>query len=465
MNLEPNIDNIEKSFINLFDDLEQETEEVTDKNVSQNTFPVDVFPQEIQKIIKATNDSLKFPIDFIGASILYAASVAIGNTYEVKVKEGWTERAVLYLAIVGHAGTNKSHPLSYALEPLDQRDKKKYKDYLHEKEEYDLVNSLTKKEREVQGYNEPTPPEWEQSLVSDSTPEALASAHSSNERGLGLYFDELASWFKNFNRYNQGSEEQFWLSVWSGKPIRINRKTSDPIYLGLPFLSVIGTIQPGVLNELAYNRTENGFLDRLLFVMPEDLKKEYWSESELSPSITESWHGIISTLLELEVFHDDIGSIQPRTMRFTHDARDLLFKWQRELADDSNDTDNEIIKGINAKIEVYAPRLALILELMYYACGEGNKDSIGVKAIKGALKLAEYFKRAAIQVHFTVSNPIHKIPEDKKILYDTLPDEFTTGEGLKISKSMHISESTFKRFLNDRMIFKKVKHGTYEKLF
>lgn len=71
--------------------------------------------------------------------------------------------------------------------------------------------------------------------------------------------DELASWFKNFNRYNKGSEQEFWLSVWSGNTVKVNRKTSDQYNIPLPFISVAGTIQPGVLNELADNRTENGF--------------------------------------------------------------------------------------------------------------------------------------------------------------------------------------------------------------
>ena len=90
-------------------------------------------------------------------------------------------------------------------------------------------------------------------------------------------------WFKNFNRYNKGSEEQFWLSVWSGKAIRINRKTTEPTYITKPFISVIGTIQPGVLNDLADNRTENGFLDRLLFVAPENLTKTLLERNRIKP--------------------------------------------------------------------------------------------------------------------------------------------------------------------------------------
>src|SRR5699024_4916036 len=122
--------------------------------------------------------------------------------------------------------------------------------YQRERQDYDTILNLTKTERGQQGFDQPTEPAWQQSLVSDFTPEALTDVHKFNKRGVGVYADELASWFKNFNRYNKGSEEQFWLSVWSGAPIRINRKTSEPIYIQKPFISVVGTIQPGVLDDL-----------------------------------------------------------------------------------------------------------------------------------------------------------------------------------------------------------------------
>ena len=67
---------------------------------------------------------------------------------------------------------------------------------------------------------------------------------------------------------------EFWLSVWSGKPINIDRKTGEPVFIPLPFISVCGTIQNGILNELAKDsRTQNGFIDRILFVMPDNLEK------------------------------------------------------------------------------------------------------------------------------------------------------------------------------------------------
>ena len=68
---------------------------------NKTLFPVEVFPEPIQQIITATNESLKFPIDFIGTSMLYAVSVSIGNTHRAEIMRGYEQTAVLYLAIVG----------------------------------------------------------------------------------------------------------------------------------------------------------------------------------------------------------------------------------------------------------------------------------------------------------------------------------------------------------------------------
>jgi len=451
------------TIINHVDELQKKVE--AEQKAKQNPFPIDVFPEPIQKIITATNESLNFPIDFIGASLLYAVSVAIGNTYRAEIMKGYEQNAVLYLAIVGLPGTNKTYPLKWALKPIEQRDNLKFEEYQKKKKEYESILALTKKEREGQGYSETIKPTWEQILVSDFTPEALVSVHSYNKRGLGVSVDELASWFKNFNRYNKGSEQEFWLSVWSGNTIKVNRKTSDQYNIPLPFISVAGTIQPGLLDELANNRTENGFLDRLLFVMPDNLKKEYWSETELPTLITDNWETIISNLLNISMIQDENSNPQPQTLRFTPEAKQILFEWQKELTDQSNKPENEFISGINAKIEMYVIRLALILQMMQYACNEGNKDAINTKAVQGAIKLAEYFKRTAIKVQNIVNNvnPLDKLPANKQNLYNELPDTFTTSEGQKIATSMKIPERTYKDFLSNKKLFIRIRQGKYEK--
>lgn len=446
-----------ETIINHIEQLKEETK------AGKNPFPVEVFPDLIQEVIRSTNETLRYPIDFTGSAILYAISVAVGNTHKAEIMNGWQENAVLYLSIVGRAGTSKSHPISWALRPIERKDKNEYQKYLEEREQYDLINSLSKKERLEQGFDEPKKPYWKQRLVTDFTPEALTDVHKHNSIGVGVYVDELASWFKNFNRYNKGSEEQFWLSVWSGKTIRINRKTSDPIFIQSPFIPVIGTIQPGVLNDLANNRTENGFLDRLLFVIPDTLKKEYWSENELKPYTEAQWEVVLSKLLDLPLLIDSKNNIQPEVLRFSQEAKKMIFDFQKKLTDRSNKA-NEETAGIYAKIEMYTIRLALLLELAFYACNESNKKEISVKAVQGAIKLVEYFQKTALKVHSILNaNAFERLPIDKQTVYNALPDNFTTGEGVLIAQQNEMPERTFKRFLTEKELFNYNSRGEYEK--
>lgn len=444
------------------EDIKTEAEQL----LMQGKFPVEVFPLPVQQVITATNENLNFPIDFIGASLLYAVSVAVGNTHSVEVKKGFRQSAVLYLAIVARAGTTKSHPLSFALQPIVERDKRTYRQYEQQRQEYEKAVSLSKKEREQQAFEEPIKPIWQKFLLSDFTPEALAEVHKFNKRGIGVYVDELAGWFKNFNRYNKGSEMEFWLSQWSGKPINIDRKTGEPVFIPLPFISVAGTIQKGILNELAKDsRTQNGFIDRILFVIPDNIQKEYWSETDLPPVVSENWERIISNLLNLSVSNDDTLNPSPDILKFTPEAKKVLFEWQKVNTDQCNETESEALSGIFSKMEMYVLRLALIIEMIRYACNESDKKAISIEAVQGAIKLVEYFKNSAVKVNYVLSNasPLDKYPADKRNLYKALPDTFTTEIGLQTAEGLGVPERTFKYFLNEKDLFTRLSHGEYEK--
>jgi hypothetical protein len=105
---------------------------------------------------------------------------------------------------------------------------------------------------------------------------------------------------------------------------------------------------------------------------------------------------------------------------------------------------------------------------MSFACNEGDKQAISVGTIQGAIKLIEYFKNSATKVNSIISNitnfnPLDKYPSDKQTLYKALPETFTTETGLQVAKSLGIAERTFKRFLNENELFKKIIRGEYGK--
>jgi len=430
-------------------------------------FPVDALPLPIQGIITATHETLKFPIDYIGAAILFAASLMIGNTHRVRIKKTWTEKAVLYMALVGHSGVSKSPPLSWALSQIEKHDDRTYKDYNRDKAEYNHFMSLNKKEKEAQGKIPLQKPVWERLILSDTTQEAMVKVHQENPRGIGICPDELNSLVLNFNKYNKGSEQESYMSNWSGKPIIIDRKTDDPVSIRDPFISVIGTIQRKVLYKLGLNnRLDNGFIDRFLMVVPEGLQKEYWSEDDVDVEIIGKWNTIADHLMGLPYLPDE-GDSEGKILEFSQEAKDLLYAWQRHNTDISKGTEDDFVQGICAKLDIYICRFSLILQLLRWATREAGKERIEVEAVKGAISFAEYFRKMnarAIDIIKKV-DPLEGLGSDKRALYVNLPGTFSTKEGNRISKQFTIAERTAHRFFGEKQYFEHIKHGIYKKKY
>ncbi len=437
----------------------------------RNPFPLDALPPAVQSIVEETNKTLNFPVDFIAASLLFTSSVAIGNAFHVEIKHGYMQNAVIYLALVARRGFNKSHPLSFAVKPLEEKDSVAFEQYRKEKNEMDHNQSLSKKDKESQGMDESqTPlPSWKQFLITDFTPEALVKVHRINPKGIGVYYDELAGWIANFNRYNKGSQEQFWLSAWSGKPIRVNRVNSEPEFLKQPYISVAGTIQPGVLEDIAKKRTENGFIDRMLFAIRDDIKKAPLNDKELSPEISRSWNNIVENLLNVNNNPNEasINERPPKVLQFASDAKARFFEYQKQLTDLSNDPANEPIAGVFSKMEMYTMRFALILESLYAACAGGSVYEISLRSVESAIKLSDYFMENAKFVYYSLvdTNSAERLLPTQRSFYFNLPETFLTKDAVKMGNSSNISERTVKRLLNRKDLFTKIQTGKYERLY
>lgn len=157
-------------------------------------FPVSIFPNRIQRIIREVHESHSYPTDYIAASILTAIAVGIGNTHLVQIKQGWHESPILYMALIGRPGANKSHPLSFAMKPFLDFDYQQNQEYEKAYAEYERQMCMSRKERTENGYEQfPMEPVRRRFLVSDVTPEGLSLIHAQNKRGLCLWADELSA--------------------------------------------------------------------------------------------------------------------------------------------------------------------------------------------------------------------------------------------------------------------------------
>ncbi len=442
--------------------------DVISKPLNANNFPVDVLSDTLRKIINEAHATLGFPKDYLAGAMLTAMAATVGNTHAVEHMDGWKEYVILFVALVGAPGSNKSHPLSFAMQPLIDFDAEQAAIHAEALKRYNAAMELPPKERAANGYDlNPAEPIRKRFTMQDVTPEAVHRILSENPRGLCLVSDELAGWFKNFNRYNNGSESEFWMSVFNHKVAMSDRKSSQSgVFIANPFLCVIGTIQPKVLGELAAgNRNANGFMERFLFVVPDDQSKVKWSSERKTPSfdIVAAWREIISKLTDIVPATDTNGNVIPENVLFAPEAFDLLVKWQNDYTDKCNAEESDTQTAIASKLEIYAVRFCLLLAVADWATGAKKKKAIDTATVERSIRLTEYFRVTAAKVQGIIGED--GLTDVQLAVMSELPDKFTTAEGVAIASKNGMPERTFKRFLREKrgVFFSRDSHGTYTK--
>ena len=437
-----------------------------DKIRNINEYPLEVFPNQIQDLIKEASDTLNFHIDYTAISILYAVSVSMGLTYEIEVKKGYALTGLLYCMILGNPGVSKTHPLKLILQPIQDIDRKNNVIHKQELEDYkqEVFDEKKKKPEDRKRIKKPI---RKQLLLTDATPEAVIDVMSFNDRGIGLYNDELSGWFANFNRYNNGSSMQFWLSVFSSTSHTVNRKTTEDIFIDKLYIPVIGTIQPEALIEVFSKMPNNGFLDRFLTAYPKDAKKEYLNDKEMPKELLVMWRDVVKRIYNIpKAYFEGTYEIAPIPLKLSSEASLLFKKWQENNTDLVNNTEDSKLQGVYSKAEILVLRLALILEVLFCSCIKKQPKTIQDVNMNGAIKLIEFYRSTMKDVNHLVYDKQHlkSLTENKKAIYDSLPDTFKTQECIELFSKNDLSKASADRFMKDKSLFSHISRGNYKKV-
>ena len=390
------------------------------------TFPLDIFPEEIRYYILECNKKLDANIDYMGCSLIWLISVCVGNTYDVEVKKGWNEPAVIWLAVVGRAGIGKTPSIDNIIKPLKKLNSKEIKRYIDQSEVFNYYNNLNKKEKE--DHPEPPKPKKTQFIANDITLEALVDLHQESDNCVGVFKDELAGWFKDMNKYRAGSDLEFWLSCWSANSVSVNRMTRKGSFIDKPFIPVLGGIQPSIFNTFATDENkDNGFLDRMLLSFP-DAKVEEYNENEMHPAdiqwysdtITKFYQGLKNTILK----RDNENKIITQTVKFKQEAKE---EWKRIFnkitREQNSEEENEYLKSMYPKQKSYIPRFALLIHLFDSNFNEKvNVNEISKESILKAEKLSDYFVMNAkkIKIEATEIREIKTAMKGAETTFDKL---------------------------------------------
>ena len=366
-------------------------------------FPAQALPKPVSTFIEEAAETLGCDMSFIALPLLSGLASAIGNSRRIRIKQNWTEPAILWTGIVGDSGTMKSPAIDMALRPLRRKQNEAFKDYAKKMEEYRL--DAAEYERAVRNRKQgdelgekPIEPVATRYYCSDITIEALAGLLSNAPRGLLLARDELSGWIKSFDAYKngRGGDDSKWLELHRAGTLLVDRKSGTPktIHISDASVGICGGIQPGILQRvLGTENFENGLAARLLLAMP-PRKAKRWTDADVDEGLRYQIQAVFDGLLSMEMENDGFGSLEPVDIELTDEGRQLWVEFYNFHAAQQAEINDPKLAAVWSKLEGYTARIALVIHCVRVAAGDESLKSdshVDEASIEAAATISQWF--------------------------------------------------------------------------
>lgn len=404
------------------------------EDINTNDIPLDVFPSEIQEIILDLYRYENYNIEYTIGSILSASAVAIGNSHAIRIRSEWNSNPSLYFILIGRPGLGKTHPINFAYKPIRKKDEIELRLY-------------KEKLKEIKDKNES---KYIRNIISDFTPESMIETHNNNPHGIGIVIDEILGMFKYIGRYNNNNNLiEILLSAYSGQPIDSIRKGEKlPVFVKRPCINIIGTIQTKLAKKVFDSvLSDNGLIDRFLFIFPKNRQINRMSKANNNTNhhTSERWEKIIDKLMKLSCEIDDYGNCAPHIINMSDDASTIFINWFNDLVDQINKIyDDNLIDSRVLKRNDKVARLALIIQVIRWACDEAPKDEVDQTSVEAAIRLINYLEDSYDRILKTIYSDNN---DPCNIFFDNLPESFNANEAIRIAQKLNISERTTFNYL------------------
>ncbi len=448
----------------------EEPEGYTETGTSVSLPIEDVFPKNIAALIRELQRAYGYPPEFTAAAILCAYSVACGNRYKLQYKPHFIATAMLYMMLVGPPNSCKTPPLQFVFSVFKKRERGFLREYTRDCERLKEWENASAAERQDRDLTAPPKPKLRQIILKDSTIEYVKKAICDNPAGVCIHSDEFLGWLGNLSKYTPASNPiSDYLSIWSGEGIKVGRRTTEVYDMPDPFLSIIGGTQVAMLKDIyGGQRDANGFTDRVLPVFPDNLTIPKWTDDEIDQNLVTAFTDSIERLLNIELIEEEEAGLSTVMLHFTPEARRFITDWRNgaEHRERLLQERSATWATAHGKMDIYALRFALIMQVMYYAVEGEPLDRVGMRAVQAAIKLVAYFKSEIVKIHDIVYGGSKKIANDiERKVYEALPNRFTTQQGQEIALKHGMEERTYFRFTSKkRGIFSTPKTGHREKI-
>lgn len=281
-------------------------------NLSPPDFPAGGVPPVLEDFAAAQARLMGVDPGGLAVSCLAVASAALPDRIKLRAKrydEHWREPARLWTMLVGGPSTKKSPIISAAAAPLKRMDADLFKQYRARKAAYDALSKEDQK-------STPKPPHTRLRLE-DTTPEAAQEIFEGSPEGLLVLQDELTGWFGSMGGYSAGKgnkDRGFWLQAFNGGEYVVNRVGRGSMFIENLSCSLLGGVQPEVVQRVANDGEDDGLMQRFLPLILKDASAGL--DEPLPAGAWSSYAAALQSLNQMRVPMDG-------ELRFDSDAQDL----------------------------------------------------------------------------------------------------------------------------------------------
>ena len=304
----------------------------------------------------------------------------------------------------------------------------------------------------------------------------MMKLHNNNPHGVALVIDEFPSLLKRIERSRDDTYEKL-LSAWSMKSLTTDRKCEDlPICIDKPCVNLIGGIQTSLVPVCVPPELfNNGFTDRILFVCPKDKKQVHWDPladeshgGRTSDTEYEIWSKMLAQAFALTTINT-ADSFPVRILTFNKEAKEYFYNWVNSIIDQNNAIeDDALVENRTQKLNSHAARLALLIQVLRWVCGESHIEYVDLISVKTAINLLLYlecgYDGLSDFVRKSAKQPVAKV--NKYAFLDSLPSSFGLKEAeLAIGKSQRTAHNYLDDLCNmPEPLLVHVGHNCYKKV-
>lgn len=332
-------------------------------NLALPPFPVAVLPDAVAAYAGDQAELIGVDPAVIGIAALGALAGCIDDRIKIQPKRydpTWTESARIWVAPIGDPSAKKSPGIAKALAPVNAIAARKRKAYNAAHEQWQQDCETTRQADKKAPL--PTAPAQDRMTVGDVTVEKLGEILSQMPpRGIIVHRDELNGWLSSMDAYKSGGggkDRSAWLEAYNGGSQEIDRIGRGSTWVENWSATIIGGIQPSVIQAYANASNHDGMLQRFVLVFAQPASRGVDRRPDMQAKA--AYSALIEALSELPAPAGDDAVV-----RLSDSAHEVRERFNEKLHKAIHSVPNKFLSAALAKWEGLFARMLLV-----YHCAE-----------------------------------------------------------------------------------------------